>query len=135
MRRKHRKEALAASVNLTSLMDITFVLLISFMIIAPAVRYDIDLELPKVQESESLEGDKPVTLQISSGNAPEYYINGVLTEFRLIIPELKKILNSDTGLALEADRNVPWEEVVKVINQLKSAEIHNLIIVTERGGA
>ena len=138
MRRPRRKRApLSPDINLTSLMDITFVLLISFMIVAPAVRYDIDLTLPQVKESDRLENKKPITLQIAldkESSAAKYYINGAESVLDKVADKIKEqpTWKDSPGVSLEGDRAVPWEEMVRLINELQRHGITDLIIVSEK---
>lgn len=44
-----------ATINVTSLLDLTMVLLISFMIIAPTLQNGIEVDLPEVEEADALD--------------------------------------------------------------------------------
>ncbi len=139
MKRRTRSLQLPdAHINLTSLLDITFVLLISFMVVAPALRYNVDLELPKVQKSRQVDQKKPVTIGVTYSETSQvagYFVNGdaVALEDLPEIVKSREDYDPNKSVALEADRSVPWENIAKLINDLKLNDIHNLGIVTERG--
>ncbi|MCC6545535.1 biopolymer transporter ExbD [Candidatus Sumerlaeota bacterium] len=138
MRRRQRKShRVEAGINVTSLLDICFVLLISFMVVAPAVRYSIDMELPKVKESKFSDSKKPVSIQVSNRNASSttYYVDGQATDLDDIANQVASAKNYEGSkiVALEADRQVPWEDVAKLMNELRSKGIDNIGIVTEKG--
>lgn len=138
MRRRRLASLPAAHINLTSMLDITFVLLIAFMVVAPALRYNIDLQLPKVSNSKSTDNKKPVTVAVtysSEALAADFYLNGKLTALESLPDEIKSSedYSPTEVVALEADQSVPWQHMAELINTLKLNEIHNLGIVTERG--
>lgn len=138
MRRRNQVRLPEAQINLTSLLDITFVLLISFMVVAPALRYNVDLQLPKVSDSRDIEKKKPVSIGVTYDKATNdvaYFVNGNPTTLSSIGDVVKRQdgWSADEVVALEADRSVPWEKVAQLINELKISEIHRIGIVTERG--
>lgn len=137
MRRKNRPGIPQANINLTSLLDITFVLLISFMVVAPALRYNVDLELPKVGRSTQAKEKKTVSIQVtySGTTGPEYFVNGKSTPLSELPAAVKahEDFKTEPVVALESDKSVPWEHVARLINELKMNDINSLGIVTERG--
>ncbi|CAN5476255.1 N/A [soil metagenome] len=135
-RRRSSLKTPEAHINITSLLDVVFVLLISFMVVAPALKFGIELELPKVGDSKEIEKKKPVNIQVKSesGDA-HYFVNGKSVELAMLAPAVKGVdgYNLDPVVALEADRSVPWENMAQLINELKSNNIRNIGIVTEKG--
>lgn len=138
MKRRTRITTPQASINLTSLLDVTFVLLVAFMVVAPALRFNVDLELPRVGEGAQKSDQKPVTIQVKAPNAgsePEILVNGVLSSFEGLVSDVKAVegYSNDTVVSFEADRRVEWGHTTKIINELKLHGIEKLSIVTERG--
>ncbi len=137
IRRRNKPALPEASINLTSLLDITFVLLISFMVVAPALRYNVDLELPKVAESQEVSEKKTTTLQVNApGGAATYFVNGVVTPLDEVPMAIKasETYRSSPVVSLEADRAVPWEDIARLINVLTAEGITSIGIITEKGG-
>ncbi len=133
MIRRRKPELPAAHINLTSLLDITFVLLISFMVVAPALRYNVDLELPKVSRSNSSEPKKPITVQIDRNG--DYFVNGEVMALDEIPGGIKATPEflENAPVALEIHKEVSWDYVAPLINELKSNDINSIGIVTEKG--
>ncbi|MCC5876335.1 MAG: biopolymer transporter ExbD, partial [Candidatus Sumerlaeia bacterium] len=126
-------------IELTSLLEVTLVLLIAFMVVAPALRYNVDLELPKVGEGAQESKQKPVTVQVKApqeGSDPEIHVNGDLVAFEGLVDRIKSIdgFSEDSVISFEADRRVEWGHTTRIINELKLRGIEKLAIVTERGG-
>ena len=105
---------------MASMTDIVFLLLIFFMITSTLVAPNaLKLLLP---QSNNQTAAKPITT-ISITKDLKYYVNddGRLRrgEFREIEPFLQNrygIGNDDIFISLHAEKSVPWEEVVKIMN-------------------
>lgn len=105
---------------MSSMTDIVFLLLIFFMVTSTLVAPNaLKLLLP---QSNNQTAAKPVTT-ISVTKDLKYYINdeGRLRriEFREIEPFLQSrygIGNDDIYISLHAEKSVPWDEVVKIMN-------------------
>ena len=54
-----------ATINVTSLLDITLVLLIAFMIVAPALNYGLDVRLPEVEATPVQTEDKALVISVT----------------------------------------------------------------------
>ena len=70
MRRHKRRELeVVSNMNLTSLLDVTFILLVCFMMVAPNLNSGLQLELSKVEESATkplVTNNKPVMISIGN---------------------------------------------------------------------
>ena len=105
---------------MASMTDIVFLLLIFFMITSTFVAPNaLKLLLP---QSNNQTAAKAITT-ISITRDLKYYVNdeGKLrrVEFREIEPFLQNrygIGNDDIYISLHAEKSVPWEEVVKIMN-------------------
>ena len=115
-----RRNKINATFSMSSMTDIVFLLLIFFMVtstlVAPTA---LKLLLP---QSNNQTAAKPITT-ISVTRDLKYYINdeGRLrrVEFREIEPFLQNrygIGNDDIYISLHAEKSVPWEEIVKIMN-------------------
>lgn len=105
---------------MSSMTDIVFLLLIFFMVTSTLVAPNaLKLLLP---ESNNQTSAKPITT-ISITRDLKYYINdnGILKRvaFQEIEPFLQQrygVGNDDIYISLHAEKLVPWEEVVKIMN-------------------
>lgn len=115
-----QRNKINASFSMSSMTDIVFLLLIFFMVTSTLVAPNaLKLLLP---QSNNQTAAKPITT-ISITKDLKYYINddGRLrrVEFREIEPFLQNrfgIGNDDIYISLHAEKSVPWEEIVKVMN-------------------
>ena len=105
-----------ADINVTPLVDIVLVLLIIFMVITPMLQKGPEVELPKVQNSQSKE-EQDEDLLISVTKDGEFYMGEDLKELDLLEAELRTELMIDPfkPIAIKADVNTPYKDVKKVM--------------------
>ena len=117
-----RRNKVDASFSMSSMTDIVFLLLIFFMVTSTLIAPNaLKLLLP---QSNNQTAAKPVS-SISITADLKYYLNvdGDLkrVSFNEIEPSLKKNIgdNEDAYISLHADKSVPVEQVVKIMNIAK----------------
>lgn len=139
--RRHRKGVKpVADINLTSLLDVTFVLLIAFMIMAPSLQYGVEIDLPKMsQGAPQLNTDQSrlATIAISkemAGQAGQtgprmFELDGVLLELNELEAQLTKrntALDGELAVEINADKDIPYEAFVQVVGALRRAGIEGV---------
>ncbi len=115
-----RKNRINAQFSMASMTDIVFLLLIFFMITSTLVAPNaLKLLLP---QSNNQTQAKPITT-VSITKDLKYYVNddGALrpVTFQEIEPFLRQrygVGNEEIYISLHAEKSVPWEEVVKIMN-------------------
>ncbi len=136
MRRSRARRQIQAEINVTSLLDIVFVLLIAFMIVAPALKHGVELELPKVKQAPAYKDTlKPVEVRVlwrSGGGGEMVTVNGRECSAEEAVEQVKaKLLaSSNIPVTLEADRRVPWDFMAGLITSLRSAGVEQLGIIS-----
>ena len=122
-------DAPMSDINVTPLVDVMLVLLIVFMITMPVLTHSIQINLPTTNESKAQqfkEDKKPINLQVDAAGK---YVLGAesttpvdLVEVKAKLEELAKT-DPDAVLAIDADKDTPYENVVKVLEAAKDAGI------------
>ena len=115
-----RKSKISTEFSMASMSDLVFLLLIFFMITSTLVAPNaLKLLLP---ESNDQTAAKPITT-ISITQDLTYYINDDGTLKRVAFQEIEPFLKNKYGvgndeiyISLHAEKTVPWEEVVKIMN-------------------
>ncbi|MBI5155231.1 biopolymer transporter ExbD [Candidatus Poribacteria bacterium] len=135
MKRRHSAVSRPmANINVTSLLDITFVLLIAFMVIAPALNHGVELELPKVRKAPVTKKADPVSVAVKPGadGDAEIYVNGQAVQLDLLVDKVRELRggSTDRAVTLDGDRRVEWEAVAQVITELRQGGIENIGIMT-----
>ncbi|MGF1572292.1 MAG: ExbD/TolR family protein [Sumerlaeia bacterium] len=121
--------------NLTSLLDITFVLLLAFMVVAPAINKGVELDLPEVKAAETMRNAKPINLAVQWINdSPAIYVDRKVIEPDDMIAELTRLgalADPPKPITLSADKRVDWQVVAQIIADLRSAGMTSIGIVTD----
>jgi len=127
----HEKKRRKVIINITSLIDVLFLLLIFFMVSSTFVEQPgMKLELPE-SKSSSTEKIKELILEINADqsmvlNQESVTIENLEQKFKQLLPSLE-----EKSLVLKADKNVPHGTVVKVMDMAKLSGIQKLIIATQ----
>lgn len=124
-----RKSKINARFSMSSMTDIFFLLLLFFMISSTLINPNaLRLLLPK---STNQTTERPVTV-VGIDARRNFYVNDRLTPFsmleRRLVEELREV--EEPCISLQADKSVPLEEVVKVMNIAKDHN-YRLILATE----
>ena len=128
--RGHGELPLVADINVTSLVDVAFVLLIIFMITAPIMQGGVDVQLPRA-EARPLEPNEGLVVSIDR-QGRIYLDETPLTyeDFRAAFPAM--VASRDpSGVYLRADRRVEYGVVVRVMAVMTQAGVTNLGVVAE----
>ena len=115
-----RRNKVNAAFSMSSMTDIVFLLLIFFMVTSSLIAPNaLKLLLP---QSNNQTAAKPITT-VSITKDMKYYINDDGALKRVSFNEIEPFLqnkfgtgNDDIYISLHADKSVPWEEVVKIMN-------------------
>jgi biopolymer transport protein TolR len=119
-----------SEINVTPFVDVMLVLLIIFMVTAPMMTEGLDVELPKVEASETLptENDHMILTVKDDGAL-------FLDEYETTLEDLAWVLQTnvrDLGrqLFVRADKNVPYGVVMEVMGRIRGAGITDVGLVT-----
>ena len=125
---KRKKKVL---INITSLIDVLFLLLIFFMVSSTFLEQPgIKLELPHAQSAVVTE-QKDFTLYVDKEgtlflNKDEVNVENLLAKLKEIVPDM-----IDGALILKADQDVSHGIVVRIMDVAKQSGVRKLIIGTK----
>ena len=128
-----------SDINVVPYIDVMLVLLVIFMVTAPLITPG-QIELPSVGQASDVPV-KPLEVQISAdGKIALRMREPGATLFDIARPELvnqvKSRITADTPVVIAADGKVPYETVVKVMDELRSSGINRLgLLVDQNAGA
>ncbi len=128
--RGHGELPLTADINVTSLVDVAFVLLIIFMITAPIMQGGVDVQLPRAEA-------RPITAKegmvVSVDKQGRIFIDETMVsyaDFQMTFGALVKS-RKPKSVYLRADRRVPYGEVVRVLATIRASGISDVGLVAE----
>ena len=117
-------------INITSLIDVLFLLLIFFMVSSTFIENPgMDLELPE-SESSSIQQTKDLVLQMQADDV--MFLNNVSVNWTSLRSALESehLVNPGGALILKADKNVRHGSVVRIMDYAKQIGLVKLIIAT-----
>jgi len=113
------------NINLTSLIDVTLVILIIFMLTAPIIENGIDINLP-LATKQTIEKNNSLTVSIGRDN--KLYLDNASISILKLEQRLSQIKEADdqTTVILRADKSIPYEKVINVLDIVRKANIHRV---------
>ena len=118
-------------INITSLIDVLFILLIFFMVTSTFLEQPgMKLELPK---AKSANVEKVENLVIYIDEDRQLFLNDKPVAIDRMLEQLKDLIaeNEEPTLVLRADRSVPHGLVVTAMDLAKQAGIKRLVVATQ----
>jgi biopolymer transport protein TolR len=119
-----------SDINLTPLMDLTFILLITFIITFPLIEQGIPVNLPKgkAQDLDDLQARS-----ISLDNKGGLYLDDIAITMDSLAVEMNQlgVADPDVTVMVRADEGIPYGGVVEVLRILHEAKISRMALVTQ----
>jgi biopolymer transport protein ExbD/biopolymer transport protein TolR len=128
--RGHGELPLSADINVTSLVDVAFVLLIIFMITAPIMQGGVDVQLPRA-EARPIPAKEGMVVSVDrEGRIFIDQTKVSYADFRMTFSALVQS-RKPKSVYLRADRRVAYGEVVKVLAIIRTSGISDVGLVAE----
>jgi len=128
--RRRVRAPLNADINVTSLVDVAFVLLIIFMITAPMMQGGVEVRLPRA-EARAMEPRQGLVVSVDRrgriyiDEAPFAY-QDFRASFRAVVARRRP-----SAVYLRADRGVPYGDVVRVLAIIRASGVQDVGLVAE----
>jgi biopolymer transport protein TolR len=137
-RRGVRNLGLSAEINITSLVDVAFTLLVIFIITAPILQGGVEVQVPRAR-AETIASPDGVIVSITREGA--IYVGDALATMDELEPALIDLVarRQASSIYLRADAGVDYGTVLQVLGAMKSLDIASVGLVSEpeirrRGG-
>jgi len=119
-----------SEINLTPLMDLTFILLITFIITFPLIEQGVLVDLPKA-DADELQPDKARTISVDRGG--KLYYDNVGVTLEELEAAMRDLAAASPGVTImvRADEAIAYGQVVKVLKILHKTKILKMALVTE----
>lgn len=133
-----RSRRLKNDINVVPYIDVMLVLLVIFMVTAPMVTPGL-INLPSVGQAAEVPA-VPLEVQLAQDGAISLRLRNAGTQFETInsqnlITEVQSRITADTPVVIAADGQVPYENVLKVMDQLRNSGVTRLgLLVDQTGG-
>jgi len=120
------------SLNLTSLIDVLFILIIFFTVSSTFLEQPgIELKLP---EAESSEGHTAQKVIIYVDKDKNIFLNDNIVSVNSLVNEIKNLntLQKDKSIVLKADSDVTHGLVIEIMDMLRQQGIYKIIVSTQK---
>ena len=132
MRRRRNRAPMAAidQINVTPLLDLTFLLLIAFMITMPLMEYGTKIEPPQMN-SDELPLDNVKSVSITEKGTIMFGNQAVSREE--LVEKLKLLKSTDPkiNLLLRADGSRKYDDVISLMALIRSSGFADVTLVTQ----
>ena len=128
--RGHGELPLTADINVTSLVDVAFVLLIIFMITAPMMQGGVDVQLPRAEARPLVPKEG---LVVSIDRQGRIFVDETplsYEDFRVAFGALVA-RRRPGGVYLRSDERVSYGQVVRVLAVMRASGIQDVGLVAE----
>ena len=128
--RRRVRASFNADINVTSLVDVAFVLLIIFMITAPMMQGGVQVRLPRA-EARPLQPEQGVVVSVDQAgriyvDQSSFTYEDFRVTFRALVARRKP-----AAVYLRADQSVPYGAVVRVLAVIRASGVRDVGLVAE----
>jgi biopolymer transport protein ExbD len=125
-------DSVLSEINITPLVDVMLVLLVSFILTIPVLTNAIHINLPKTVSTKPPDPQKSVTVTVDATG--QVYLDNQQVEITRLEDELLSLKSRyrDLSLHLRADDRVPYGPVAKVMAQIEHSGVAHVSILTDQ---
>ena len=116
-------------INVTPFIDVILVLLIIFMIAAPLATVDVSVDLPAGNAETAPRPDKPLCLTLKADLSLALDNDSVARSALAGLLDRATSGDKQQRVFLRADKNVPYGELMTLMNELRSAGYLHVALV------
>ena len=121
--------------NVIPMADIMLVLLIIFMVVTPMLSKGLSVELAKVNNpSDMPDADKDDAVIVGISASGDVYLGSTKSDITQISDQVKDRISNklDKTVFVKSDGRAKYGDVVKVVDEIRSAGVDNVGLITDR---
>ena len=121
--------------NVIPMADIMLVLLIIFMVVTPMLSKGLTVELAKVQNpSDMPDADKDDAVIVGISASGDVYLGSNKSDLSQIADQVRDRISNklDKTVFVKSDGRAKYGDVVKVVDEIRSAGVDNVGLETEK---
>ena len=124
-----------AAPNVIPMADIMLVLLIIFMVVTPMLSKGLTVELAKVNNpSDMPDADKDDAVIVGISASGDVYLGSAKSDVSQIADQVRDRISNklDKTVFVKSDGRAKYGDVVKVVDEIRSAGVDNVGLITDR---
>jgi biopolymer transport protein ExbD len=125
-----------ADINVTPMADIMIVLLIIFMVITPMLQKGVDVKLPQAGNTKERKDEAKTIVVAVKRDTTTYLGTQKLDDQNQLQPlvreRLQDLPEGSRMIYLKADDQLPYSEVMKVMDLCREAGVEEVALIAER---
>ncbi len=127
----NQTDEVISEINITPLVDVMLVLLVTFIVTAPLLANSIALNLPETAATG--EPTEHHSVAVSVNATGQVFLDKDILSIDQLPVALKTLhqQNPDTAITLRADRSAEYGKVAQVLAEVRNAGISQLSVITE----
>jgi biopolymer transport protein ExbD len=135
---KPQAGAQMASPNVIPMADIMLVLLIIFMVITPMLQKTTPVDLAMTNNAREMkDADKDDAIVVAITKDGNIYLKNTKTEKEALTDQIKDVISNrlDKTVYVKSDARAKYGRVVEVVDEIRSAGVDQLGLLTEKSQA
>src|ERR1700735_1954612 len=132
---KPKAPAVMASPNVIPMADIMLVLLIIFMVVTPMLQKGVSVDMAKANNAQDMQdADKDDAIIVAVTRDGHMYLGSTQVNLDDITNKVKDLLANrlDKTVFVKSDARAKYGEVVKAVDEVRSAGVDNLGLLTDK---
>ena len=132
---KHSSPPPVADINVTPMVDVMLVLLIIFMVITPMLTKGVSVDMVRTKNPIAMQAaDKTDAVIVAVSRDGKSYLGNTQVPADQLTQKVKDLLSNrvDKMVFLRADARAKYDKVVEVVDNLRSAGVDQLGLLTEQ---
>ena len=121
--------------NVIPMADIMLVLLIIFMVVTPMLTKGLSVELAKVTSPTDMpNADKDDAVIVGISASGDVYLGSTKSDVSQVADQVRDRISGklDKTVFVKSDGRAKYGDVVKVVDEIRSAGVDNVGLITER---
>jgi len=121
--------------NVIPMADIMLVLLIIFMVVTPMLSKGLSVELAKVNNpSDMPDADKDDAVIVGISASGDVYLGSTKSDITQIADQVRDRISNklDKTVFVKSDGRAKYGDVVKIVDEIRSAGVDNVVLITDR---
>jgi biopolymer transport protein ExbD/biopolymer transport protein TolR len=124
-----------AAPNVIPMADIMLVLLIIFMVVTPMLSKGLSVELAKVNNpSDMPDADKDDAVIVGISASGDVYLGSTKSDLSQVADQVRDRISNklDKTVFVKSDGRAKYGDVVKIVDEIRSAGVDNVGLITDR---